>query len=260
MKFARLLAVGTVLAFMAGCGDDESSGSVTRPDVKAFSSVTDFESEYDEVANTLMDLRDSQIYRTVSIGDQIWMAENLNYAYIDVPYSYIAFTSDSTSWCFGNALDNCTKYGRLYTWAAAMDSVGRWSTNGKGCGYETTCSPTYPVRGICPAGWHLPTQPEWETLFAAVGGKSTAGEKLKSASGWSSSGNGTDDYSFAALPADSRNDGGSYLYKGYFAKFWSSSEVSGGTSYNISLSYSDVKACLDKDYKINGFSVRCVKD
>ncbi len=137
---------------------------------------------------SLTDSRDGQTYRTVKIGGQVWMAENLNYAYTDVPYRFSneildrTYISDSTSWCYGDDPANCAKYGRLYTWAAAMDSVGEWSTNGKGCGYGKECSAS-PVRGVCPKGWHLPSQSEWEALFTAVGDSSTAGSKLKSATG-----------------------------------------------------------------------------
>ena len=95
---------------------------------------------------TLTDERDGQTYKTVTIGTQIWMAENLNYAYTGVPYKYTykdsSYTSDSTSWCYDNVPANCATYGRLYTWAAAMDSVGTWSANGKGWGYGKTCSPS----------------------------------------------------------------------------------------------------------------------
>ena len=115
------------------------------------------------VKGTFTDSRDGQTYKTVTIGTQTWMAQNLNYAYTDVPYKQGNYTSDSTSWCYKDDANNCSKYGRLYTWVAAMDSVGTWSTNGKGCGYNKTCSPTYPVRGICPEGWHLPTE-EWQCL------------------------------------------------------------------------------------------------
>ncbi len=105
--------------------------------------------------DTLTDTRDGQTYKTVTIGTQTWMAENLNYAYTGVPYNYSGYTSDSTSWCYENDPANCAKYGRLYTWAAAMDSSGTWSTNGKGCGYGSECSPTGTIRGICPEGWHV---------------------------------------------------------------------------------------------------------
>ena len=224
------------------------------------------------IAGSLTDSRDGQIYKTVTIGSQTWMAQNLNYETVN-------------SYCYRDSASNCTKYGRLYTWAAAMDSAGTWSANGKGCGYGKTCSPTYPVRGIicsistvlfgktcsptypvrgvCPTGWHLPTQTEWKTLFTAVGGFGTAGTKLKSTSGWNSSGNGTDDYSFSALPAGYRGSNGDYAIEGSRANFWSSTEVNSYYAYDAYGMYfydnSDYAYLYsnDKDY---GFSVRCVKD
>lgn len=100
-------------------------------------------------------------------------------------------------------------------WGAAMDGAGIWTTNGKGCDlFKKVCLPTYPVRGICPEGWHLPVSTEWKTLFAAVGGKSTAGKMLKSTGCWIKDGIGTDAYSFAALPAGNR-----YYGEGYYACF-----------------------------------------
>ena len=72
---------------------------------------------------TLTDTRDGQTYKTVTIGDQVWMAENLNYAYTGVPYNYSGNTSDSTSWCYKNEPENCAKYGRLYTWARAAVTI-----------------------------------------------------------------------------------------------------------------------------------------
>ena len=241
-----------------------SSSEVSSPSSSSVALVAPCKTETEDNCEygTLIDSRDGQTYKTVTIGTQTWMAENLNYAYTDVPYSYAAYESDSTSWCFDNALDNCAMYGRLYTWSVAMDSVGVWSTKGKGCGYDRTCNvdSTGSVRGICPEGWHLPTQTEWGTLFAAVGGMSTAGKMLKSTSGWTSNGNGTDGYSFAALPADSRTAGGDYRNKGYFTNFWSSSEKDSGTVYTMSLTYYVENADLTYRYKPEGLSVRCVKD
>ena len=219
------------LAFMfAACGD---SGNGASPQ--------------DNAEGTLTDSRDGQTYKIVTIGSQTWMAQNLNY-------------ETANSYCYSNNASNCTKYGRLYTWAAAMDSAGTWSSNGKGCGYGNTCSPTYPVRGVCPTGWHLPTQTEWNTLFTAVGGSSTAGTKLKSTTGWNGSGNGTDDYSFSALPAGLRSYNGSYYYEGNYAYFWSSTEYDNFSAFNMSLGYSGDDAYLDDNNKYVGYSVRCVKD
>ena len=209
---------------------------------------------------TLTDDRDGQTYKTVKIGEQWWMAENLNYAYTDVPFKYSSYTSDSTSWCYDNDAANCAKYGRLYTWAAAMDSVGTWSTNGMGCGYYRECSPTNPVRGICPEGWHLPDNTEWNALFDAVGGKRTAGIMLKSTEGWIRNGNGSDAYSFSALPAGYRDGNGGFSPEGYYAYFWSSSEGNSYDAYSLYLYYNYDDAYLYYYYKYNGFSVRCLKD
>ena len=219
----------------------------------------------------MVDPRDKQLYRTVTIGDQVWMAENLNYAYTGVPYNYGDYTSDSTSWCYGDAPANCAKYGRLYTWAAAMDSLGTWSTNGKGCGFGSTCNVASAgsatlVRGICPKGWHLPSRTEWEALIVAVDGSiteytssNTAGSKLKSVTGWSDSGNGTDAFEFSALPAGFRDYDGYFLYDGKNAYFWSSTEDDSNNAYRMALYRSD-DGDLDDSHKRHGFSVRCLMD
>ena len=200
----------------------------------------------------MTDSRDGQTYKTVKIGDQTWMAQNLNY-------------ETANSYCYNDDPTYCVKFGRFYIWAAAMDSAGKWSTNGKGCGYRTECSPIYPVRGVCPKDWHLPDTTEWKALFDAVGGKSTAGKILKSQSGWKDfvdkSGNGTDAFGFSALPADlgsgfcdSDNDGCSAL-------FWSSTENHGYNAYAMHLYFYEDDANLGgKNDKYFEFSVRCLKD
>ena len=237
-----------------------SSSSVTL--AMPCKTETEDNCEYGE----LTDDRDGQTYKTVKIGDQWWMAENLNYAYTGVPYKYGSlregsFTSDSTSWCYDNDPANCDTYGRLYTWAAAMDSVGKWSTNGKGCGYyDTTCSPTYPVRGICPEGWHLPDITEWNALFTAVGGRSTAGMVLKSTSGWYNSSNGSDAFGFSALSAGFGGYSLLFSNEGYSASFWSSTEVSNRYAYDMYLYHSDDGADLGDSDKNKVFSARCLKD
>ena len=241
------------------------SSSSSKPVETSSSSGNSSSSEFkrepcnvDTDENCFKDDRDGQTYRMVKIGNQVWMAENLNYAYTGIPYIVGVLTSDSTSWCYDNDPANCTKYGRLYTWAAAMDSAGTWSANGKGCGYKKTCSPTYPVRGVCPEGWHLPTQAEWKALFTAVGDSSTVGKMLKSISGWNDSGNGTDSYAFSALPAGYWD--GYYNYEGSAAVFWSPTEYDSYYAYYMYLGYYYDDARLGINYKIYGFSVRCVKD
>ncbi|MCL2219176.1 MAG: hypothetical protein FWC23_04495 [Chitinispirillia bacterium] len=125
------------------------------------------------------------------------MAENLNCA-------------TSNSWCYNNADSNCVKYGRLYTWDAAMTA--------------------------CPSGWRLPDTADWNKLVTASGGSSIAGSKLKSTSGWNdrtdgSSGNGTDEFGFSALPGGRRDADGSFYYAGYNGIWWSATEYGSGIAY-----------------------------
>ena len=253
----------------SSCSEKLSESSSSSADKMESSSNSEFlatpcktETEDNCEYGTVLDDRDGQTYKTVKIGTQTWMAENLNYAYTGVPFDHGYYTSDSTSWCYDNDPANCAKYGRLYTWAAAMDSVGKWSTNGKGCGYTNTCSPTYPVRGICPEGWHLPSYDEWNTLFTAVGGISTAGAKLKSQTGWAAYDGITneDTFGFSALPAGYRDDCGDYYDVGYGAYFWSLTEGNSRRTYLVNLYYGNDYADLYYNGKNYGRSVRCVKD
>lgn len=231
------------------------------------------------VGNLLTDSRDGQTYRTVQIGLQTWMAENLN------------FKTDS-SFCYNEADSNCTKYGQIYRLFDVMDSAGRFSTNGKGCGYREKCTPRYPVRGVCPLGWHVPTKSEWEALFVAVGGilgergnYTMAGKFLKAKNGWSQSSKrideievvdhngywkkekldnpvsvtGTDDYGFSVLPA-----GGWHAWKGFGSEgegvaFWAIEEPS---SYDngVSFRHDDAGTFFFVAKKYYGLYVRCIKD
>ncbi|MBR2271585.1 MAG: fibrobacter succinogenes major paralogous domain-containing protein [Fibrobacter sp.] len=229
---------------------EQSSSSVTL----ATPCKTEMEDncEYGE----LLDDRDGQIYKTVKIGDQVWMAENLN------------FKADS-SCCYNSVDSNCTKYGRLYMWAAA---VGKPESE---CGYDYTCSlPSGNIQGVCPSGWHLPSTTEWETLSNAVGEQFTAGGVLKSTSGWMNSdwsisgdgtviytsGNGTDAFGFSALPAGYRNYLGEFSREGECAFFWNSTEYALGYADDMCLCYDFDNARLSYVGKINMFSVRCLKD
>ena len=190
-----------------------------------------------------------QYYKTVTIApegkdySETWMAENLNY-------------KTENSWCGGGrdtTEGDCSVYGRLYTWAAA---VGKTETK---CGYERNCNlGDGNVQGVCPEGWHLPSKEEWEDLFEAVGGQLTASAKLKSKTGWN--GHSKEDaFGFSALPAGYRINYGSYY--SVEAHFWSSTEIYGNIVYHVDLDYNDEKADLllnfDKNYWL---SVRCLKD
>ena len=217
-------------------------------------------SGYNPVNQTLTDSRDGQTYRTVKIGDQVWMAENLNYRYLGPTAEW-----DSSSFCHDDKLANCTKYGRLYLWSAAMDSAGIIKGNtANGCGDGLICSPSEPVRGVCPSGWHLPTEGEWIRLLTAVGGE--GGEKLKSTRFWrdydGKSGNGTDSFGFSVLPVGGRGSDGKYGDNGFSASFWTSDDCYGkemACDMDFAYYYDGANNC-EYAYKSSGLSVRCLMD
>ena len=181
--------------------------------------------------NVMVDLRDYQIYRTVKIAKQIWMAEDLKY-------------KAKSSVCSDDKESKCAKYGRLYAWRTA--------------------------RTVCPPGWHLPSRRGFEILLNAVGGKqdeeddtqwNDAGKRLKSASGWDYNRNGDDSFGFSARPVGFRSSDG----YGNATAFWSSTEseydsrrafrlyLGGGIIYNAN-------AALDLYDKSREYSVRCLRD
>ena len=191
-----------------------------------------------------VDDRDGQIYKTVKIGDQVWMAENLNY-------------KTKKSWCgggIGKDAGNCSKYGRLYTWAAAIDSAKFYKEKSIDCGYDKICVLPDTVYGICPSGWHLPSRVEWEHFFTYIGDRSNAAKVLKSQAGWRN-GNGTDAYGFSVLPAGGLSND-DFRGEGYLACFWSATESDIFLAYSMLLNY-------EYDYlgnKHEAYSVRCLQD
>ena len=206
---------------------------------------------------SMTDPRDGQIYKTVKIASQVWMAENLNYAdSVKIP------SLKGKSWCYDNKAKNCAVAGRLYTWAAAIDSVklATDADNPQNCGNGKRCSLPDTVQGVCPDGWHLPTKTEWKTLFNIVGRQLTAGKILKSQTGWYNNGNGTDGAGFSALPAGYGYNDGNFYFGGRNANFWSATESNIHRAYYMGLYDTDAEAQLYGDDKYYGFSVRCLKD
>jgi Fibrobacter succinogenes major domain (Fib_succ_major). len=216
-------------------------------------------SVYDAQNNTLTDLRDSQTYRTVVIGQQIWMAKNLNLA------------TDS-SICYDNSPENCSKYGRLYLWDDAMNGACSWGSIKTDDGPPIYgCVPShYPVRGVCPEGWHLPDTTEWASLLKKVGAF-TAGRALKSDSGWEDYtslefGNGLDSYSFSVLPAgiafpdeESSSDKKSY-HKGKESVFITSSGYRSSNVFSAYFDYDSYSVSIGFHLKNIMSSVRCLHD
>ncbi len=116
--------------FPVACGDDSGTSAGGMESSSSSSGKANWALMNPEISYG--ELRDGQVYRAVEIGDQIWMAENLNYAYMVKTQEL-----DPSSFCYGNKVENCEKYGRLYLWSAAVDSAALFSENGKGCGDGT---------------------------------------------------------------------------------------------------------------------------
>ena len=209
---------------------------------------------------SMTDERDGNEYKTIGIGSQLWMAENLNYADEEKFPSMI-----ERNWCYKNVSDNCIKYGRLYTWSAAIDSVTLKRNKNMDCGSTNrqTCKLSEPVQGICPTGWHVPTEAEWYMLFNTVGGEKIAGKMLKSKNDWSGGENSFDNYGFSAIP------GGNCQYQcieadflniDNEAHFWTSNMWDSWYAISILMYYDHDLVEKNTTIKTNGNSIRCVKD
>ena len=199
---------------------------------------------------TLVDARDGHEYKTIGIGSQMWMAENLNYG-DEEKYP----SMKEQNWCQNDAryLDtSCAAYGRYYTWCATIDCE-YWARQGQKCGYgEQPCELPKTVQGICPEGWHVPNGEEWETLYSFVNNDYRAMQK-KGYDMWQGA---TDEYGFSAIPAGI--EGNNYFGFGGYAFFWSSSVQGINEARNWYLQPD--AATLGSDKKHYGFSVRCIKD
>jgi uncharacterized protein (TIGR02145 family) len=200
-------------------------------------------------------------YETVVICGQTWMARNLDYD---------PGPSTGNSWCYvgkdsydDTAIASCDRYGRLYDWTTAM---------GISAAYSNTLFNGNDVkrRGICPSGWHIPSEAEWDALVSAIEaiqGIGTAGKHLKAVNGWrnrtgGTSGNGLDTYGFTALPGGNRHPGGNFQSAGSYSGWWSSTEDYGNSSwaYHWSMSYDYDYVSSINNGKSFVRSVRCVQD
>ena len=195
--------------------DDEPLPSETKLNSSESNSNVKYE--------TLNDTRDGKTYKTVKIGDQVWMAENLNYEV-------------EGSSCYDDNPANCSKYGSLYTWDEAMIA--------------------------CPPSWHLPDSLEWRILVSSVGGDwETAGEKLKSSNSWAEEEN-DNVYGFSALPAGVRiaNERYEYAYMGKSTSFWSSTKLITQVLSVTIRGDNDSRLDFGSTYTMVMKSVRCLQD
>jgi uncharacterized protein (TIGR02145 family) len=198
--------------------------------------------------DSLLDSRDNQKYGTVQIGNQCWMAENLNTGtWLSAGYSAQTNNQVIEKFCGYNNPWTCDTYGGLYSWNEMMQ-------------YSTTPG----VQGICPANWHLPTHAEWTTQSDFLGGTEIAGGKMKETgtSHWSPPNTGaTNESGFTALPGGYYSSyWGSFLDEGYSAYFWTSTESSSTYSWLRYLGYYTAEVYGFSEPKYLNYSVRCVKD
>lgn len=182
---------------------------------------------------TFIDGRDGTTYKTIKIGNQTWMAENLNFNTNPVLFQgNPSLLSDS--WCYDGKNENCLKYGRLYIWGKAIE--------------------------VCPAGWHLSTDAEWSTLIDYLGWEGVAGRKLKSKTGWNSPNIvATNESGFSALP------GGTGfplnpLNIGATGAWWTSSESTSEDAWYRNMVNTNNGVYRHSFNKTFGASVRCIKD
>lgn len=186
-------------------------------------------------------------YPTVKIGTQIWMTKNLNTSTFRngelIPQAKTneewrkAGENQQPAWCYyDNDPANGAMYGKLYNWYAVADS-----------------------RGLCPTGWHVPTDAEWTELTDFLGGNS--GGKMKTTSGWSESNISSDNSSgFSGLPGGIHLNNGSFRFVGSYGYWWSSTEKDTLEAWNRSLSYNLEKSDWFFNDKSDGLSIRCLND
>lgn len=177
-------------------------------------------------------------YNTVKISTQCWLKENLDVGTMIQGNQNPSNNGTIEKYCYNNDANNCNTYGGFYQWNEAM-------------AYSTTPG----TKGICPNGWHVPTDAELLTLFMAVDGNA-----LKAIGQGTRDGTGTNISGFSALIAGHRNDGSNFYNLGTTTTFWSSTETSTYYAFNMELNGYNSYSLGNSFNKGSGFSVRCLKD
>lgn len=210
--------------------------------------------------NTFTDSRDGNIYQTVTIGNQVWMAENLAYLPSVVGPSissktntyYYVYNYDGSAVNEAKATEEYSVYGVLYNWPAAMNGAESSTSNPSG------------IQGVCPTGWHLPSDSEWTQLTDYLGGASNAGGKLKAIGNlhWRTSEiEVTNETGFTALPGGGRFGDGAFYSIGSVGIWWSSTESNDTHPWSRSMPYnSNLVSRTTGSSKEMGRSVRCIRD
>ena len=256
----------------------ETGGTITKFAINTIDSIIFYKAVQGvfTCGTSLVSDFDGNTYKTVSIGTQCWMAENLNIGTKILGTANQANNSIIEKYCYNDADSNCTTYGGLYQWAELVQYL-----NGATNTSTWFPVPTGNIHGICPNGWHIPTDAEWTTLeiYLVTNGYNydgtTVGNKLAKSLAdttlWYTSAVtgavGNTDYSakrnitgFTGLPGSSRGSGGSYFSLTYQGLWWSATEYDPNKGFCRSMSSSQVSVNSGNSYKDTGFSVRCLKD
>jgi len=252
-KIAIVAALGLALAFNFSCSSDNDDDGI-KPSSSSVSNIggSPSSSSGGNPGGLPSSSSGGGSSSSVSGGEDFakWMTYNLNYE------------TEEGSKCYLNNSGNCTRYGKLYNWAAAMKLPQKCNTILSTS--DADCRINIPHhRGLCPVGYHIPTKEEWDALITAAGGASEAGKKLKS-NDYSSlnSENGTNDYGFTALPGHYGNADGTFSNQ-YTAnaRWWSASEDNATYAYGKLINASNnLNVTPTNDNKSDFSSVRCLQD
>ncbi len=183
--------------------------------------------------NNLTDIRDNKIYSTVQIGSQCWLATNLNYGAILASSQDQRDNCLAEKYCYNDNPVNCTIHGGLYQWDELM-----------------LFDETPADQGFCPPGWHIPTENDWNILFASYINNGFAGSPLKY-SGYSG---------FNALLSGARHINRGWDFQGFATFFWSSTQISNTKAWAYGMNDADPSVSIYPASRVNAFSVRCLKD
>lgn len=246
IELPLLLMMGVFMVFAISCKKD------TKDDID--DNDTTVLSE-----NSFKDARDGNIYKTVKIGDQTWMAENLKYLPIvvkpdTIPNTepcYYVYDYDGTDVAAAKETDNYRIYGVLYNWSAVMNGAASSNTIPSG------------VQGLCPAGWHIPSDAEWVQLLDFLGGEAIAGGPLKEAGTehWAEPNTGaTNKTGFTAIPGGLYNGNGDFCAITFYNGWWSTTAFDKTFSFGCGVYFDDSEVTHNYAPKHYGFSARCLKD